>query len=66
MDLEITPEPPPREREAVERALARLLGAERPEPRSVWWREGVRESVVAGPERYAAWRRPSRRGATRA
>ena len=66
MDLEITPEPPQREREAVERALARLLAGERPEARSAWWHAGVRESVLAAPERYAAWRRPSRRGATRA
>jgi len=66
MDLEITPQPPPRDREAVERALARLLAGERPAPRSAWWREGVRESVLAEPQDYAAWRRPSRRGATRA
>jgi hypothetical protein len=44
MDLEITPDPPPEEREAVERALARLL-AEPSEGRSAWWREGVRENL---------------------
>ena len=66
MELEVTPEPPPRDREAVERALTRLLRARSPEPRSAWWYEGVRESVAAEREAYAAWRRPSRRGATRA
>ena len=66
MELEITPDPPPRDREAVERALTRLLRADVREPRSAWWHEGVRESVSAEREDYAAWRRPSRRGATRA
>jgi hypothetical protein len=42
---EIFPEPPPAEREALEEAIARLL--EPPvDPRSAWWREGVRESVT--------------------
>jgi hypothetical protein len=41
---EIRPEPPPGEREALDEALARLL-AERPEPRSAWWAEGVRENL---------------------
>jgi hypothetical protein len=44
MELEITPEPPPEEREALERALARLL-AEPARERSAWWREGVRENL---------------------
>lgn len=45
MDLEITPDPPEEEREAVEEALARLVG-ERQDPRSEWWRRGVRENVL--------------------
>lgn len=44
MPLDWSPEPTPEEREALEAALARAL-AERPEPRSGWWREGVLESV---------------------
>jgi hypothetical protein len=43
------PEPTPEEREALDRALARLL-AERAEPRSAWWREGLRESLDPDPE----------------
>ena len=38
------PEPTPEEREALERALAGLLDDE-PEPRSAWWRTGLRESL---------------------
>jgi hypothetical protein len=48
MELEITPEPSPEEREAIERALARLL-AEGADERSGWWREGVAENVAAFP-----------------
>jgi hypothetical protein len=44
MELEIVPEPAPEELKALERALARLL-ARPPEPRSPWWRAGVRENV---------------------
>jgi hypothetical protein len=44
MELEWRPEPTPEEREALAEALARVL-AERAEPRSAWWNEGVRESV---------------------
>lgn len=44
MGLEVAPEPTPDERKALERALARLL--EEPlEPRSLWWREGIREDL---------------------
>lgn len=48
MEFEITPEPSPEEREAIERALARLL-AEAAEERSGWWRQGVAENVTAFP-----------------
>jgi hypothetical protein len=42
---EITPEPNPEEREALEEALARLL--EPPsESRTPWWRRGVEENVA--------------------
>jgi len=44
-DIEISPEPSVEEREAVERALARLLG-EAGGRESAWWREGVRENVL--------------------
>jgi hypothetical protein len=46
VDLRWSPEPSPEEREALERALARVL-AERDDPRSAWWRAGVAENVVA-------------------
>jgi hypothetical protein len=46
MALEITPEPSPEEREALELALARLL-QERAETRSAWWREGMRENLAS-------------------
>jgi hypothetical protein len=46
VELEITPEPSPEERQALERALARLLEEpERARERSAWWREGVCESL---------------------
>lgn len=46
MELEITPEPSPEEREALERALARLLQEPASaQERSAWWREGIRESL---------------------
>jgi hypothetical protein len=44
VELDWRPEPSPEEREALERALAHLL-AEDANPRSAWWREGVRESL---------------------
>jgi hypothetical protein len=44
MESEISPEPPEAEREALDEALARLLG-EHPDPRSDWWRAGVREML---------------------
>jgi hypothetical protein len=47
MEIEITPEPGPSEREALADALARVL-VTRPDPRSGWWREGVSENVADG------------------
>ena len=44
MELDWRPEPTREEREALEQALGRAL-AERDDPRSAWWREGVNESV---------------------
>jgi hypothetical protein len=44
VEREWRPEPTPEEREALDRALARLL-AEGGETRTAWWREGIRESV---------------------
>jgi hypothetical protein len=44
MEPEIVPEPPPGDRRALDEALSRLL-AEREDPYSAWWREGVRETL---------------------
>jgi hypothetical protein len=49
MNLDWSPEPTPEEREALERALARLV-AERDDPRGAWWRAGVEESVASDDE----------------
>jgi hypothetical protein len=44
MERDIRPEPSAEELEAIEEALARLTeGA--PDPRSSWWRAGVRDAV---------------------
>jgi len=44
MKPEISPEPSPEDREALEEALRRLL--EPPtSPRGAWWRTGVEENV---------------------
>jgi hypothetical protein len=40
MELEITPEPSPEERAALEQALAEAA-AEPGDPRGPWWREGL-------------------------
>jgi hypothetical protein len=45
MELEITPEPSPEEREALERSLARLLEADGTGERGSWWRAGVAENL---------------------
>jgi hypothetical protein len=52
VELEITPEPPEEEREAVENALRRLLEPSRP-PESPWWRQGVLENARDGLEESA-------------
>ena len=44
MKLDWRPEPTPEEREALDRALERVL-AEHSDHRGAWWREGVLESV---------------------
>jgi hypothetical protein len=49
VNLDWRPEPTPEEREALEQALARLL-AEGGDPRGLWWRAGVEESVSPDPE----------------
>jgi hypothetical protein len=43
MDVEITPEPTPEEREALLRALASLNGRHDEPP--AWWQAGAREAV---------------------
>ncbi|HXV33504.1 MAG TPA: hypothetical protein VD769_05805 [Gaiellaceae bacterium] len=49
MRLDWRPEPAPDEREALERALARLLAGPA-DARGAWWREGIEESVSDEPE----------------
>ena len=44
MELDVTPKPSPEEEEAIDAALARLLEPAE-EPRSVWWRDGIEESL---------------------
>jgi hypothetical protein len=44
-----SPEPTPEEREALERALAEALD-DQSEPRSAWWRAGLREALSSEPE----------------
>jgi hypothetical protein len=44
MDVDIAPEPPEDEREALDEALAHLL-AKRADPYSDWWRAGLRETL---------------------
>ena len=50
MDVEISPEPTPEEREALWAALARLNGEVRESLGSAWWEAGIRESVEEEPE----------------
>jgi hypothetical protein len=44
MEVEIFPEPPEHEREALDEALAALL-ADPVDPYTAWWRAGVWETV---------------------
>jgi hypothetical protein len=44
VQLDITPEPTPEERAAVELAVKHVLGAESDGP-GAWWEAGVREAV---------------------
>jgi uncharacterized protein YbcV (DUF1398 family) len=64
MDIEISPEPSPEERDAIEGALRRLLARDASPPAyaSAWWKAGVREAVEA----QALARPRNRLGATRA
>jgi hypothetical protein len=45
VELEITPEPSPEEREALARALASLEDSGPAERRSAWGRAGIEESI---------------------
>lgn len=48
MQLEITPEPTPEERQAIEKALAALAARDGVRPggdRGEWWRQGLRDAV---------------------
>ena len=64
MDVEITPQPEPEEREAIEVALRRLLGRGNVPAAyaSVWRKAGLREVI----EPYAGARPRRSFGATRA
>jgi hypothetical protein len=64
MDVEITPEPTPEERGAIEAALRRLLGGNALPPAyaSAWRKAGLREAQ----EPYAGARPRKSLGATRA
>lgn len=50
MEIEITPEPTPAEREAIEKALAALAAEEARPLRSAWWRRGLDEAVAEDPD----------------
>lgn len=47
--VEIVPEPDPAERDAIVRAATSAKASS--EPRTAWWREGVRENLRERPER---------------
>ncbi len=50
MKLEITPEPTPDERAAIERALAESASSYgRADGRSTWWREGLEDALERDP-----------------
>lgn len=66
MPFEITPEPSPEEREALDAALERLLAGEATPPAyaSAWREAGIRENVDGGD--YATARPRRSPGASRA
>jgi hypothetical protein len=48
VELDVTPDPPPEERDAVAAALRALaFDAEVARGQSAWWRAGVRENAAA-------------------
>jgi hypothetical protein len=56
---EITPEPAPDEREALERALESVAD-EAPDPRGAWWRAGLSESLSSEPQLVGLEHEPGR------
>lgn len=68
VELEIQPEPDPAEREAISRAIERLVaGGTMPVAYRSGWRDaGIAENIEAGKTAYATARPRSNRGATRA
>jgi hypothetical protein len=68
MDVQITPEPGPEEREAIEAALRRLIGRGSVPAayRSAWRKAGLQEAVEPEPEPQAGARPRRSFGATRA
>lgn len=67
VELEIEPEPTPPEREAISRAIERLLARTVPAAYRSGWRDaGIAENIEAGKTAYATARPRSNPGATRA
>ena len=68
VELEIQPQPDPEEREAITRAIGRLLaGGTLPAAYTSGWRDaGIAENIEAGKTAYATARPRSNPGATRA
>jgi hypothetical protein len=56
---ELTPEPTPEEREALERALDGVAD-EPPDPRGAWWRAGLGEALGSDPELEGLEHEPGR------
>jgi hypothetical protein len=56
---EWSPEPTPEEREALERALEGLLEGNS-DPRSAWWRAGVKEALFSEPQLVRLEHEPGR------
>ncbi|MDQ3865426.1 MAG: hypothetical protein M3304_01155 [Actinomycetota bacterium] len=59
MKLEITPDAPPDEREALAAALSSLASDTPAARRSAWWRAGVEENVGAREGELTPRERPS-------